>query len=155
MINNIQLRTLALISIFLFVIAFIVGCEEILKPIYEKNHVIPPLTFTMRDSYMRGYVLQITNRAKEHLECEIYVINHDNSKKSETFHCVINSGAMQEVGHLELGGWYLDPNEIAVIYVQGYSYLMHVQWKNASSYKWGYITKDSDPTLFPNIQKEE
>ena len=49
----------------------------------EQAHIKPPLTLSMRKSAVRGVVLQITNRATEHLECSIYAISADRKKEQE------------------------------------------------------------------------
>ena len=113
------------------------GCEQG-QGITEVLHVRAPLTLSMRGSAIRGVVLQITNRANEHLECRIYAISADGEKESKTFRCVINSGKMQEVGHLELDGWYLERGEKVVISAVGYSSKIIVRIDESYNYSWSY-----------------
>lgn len=127
--KNIFSPTMLALLALTFVVSFVSGCEQ--------AHVTPPLTFQMRTSYVNGYVLQITNRAQEHLECSIYVINKERTKQSKTYRCVINSGATQEIGFVELDGWYLEPGEKAIISVVGYACDMEVTWNENGEYTWG------------------
>ena len=112
------------------------SCDQA-QGLSEKAHVRPPLSLSMRGSLVRGVVLQITNRAPEHLECRIYAVSSDGRKKSKPFRCVIKSGEMQEVGHMELDGWYLDPGEKVVISTVGYASKVLVHWDKSHIY-WDY-----------------
>lgn len=103
----------------------------------EQAHISPPITIEMRQSWVRGLVLQITNRSTEHLECRVYA--SDNIKQSKTFRFVLRSGETQEIGHLELDGWYLDPGEYAIISVKGYLQTVKVKWDSDGRYSWENI----------------
>ena len=99
----------------------------------EQAHISPPITIEMRQSLVRGLVLQITNRSTEHLKCRVHASNYN--KKSKNFRFVLRSGETQEVGFLELDGWYLDPGEYAIISVEGYLQIVIVTWDSDGRYK--------------------
>ena len=116
-------------TFFLLLVILFSACEQ--------AHITPPLTFQMRSSAIRGGVVQITNRAAEHLECKIFAINKERNERSKIFRCVIKSGEMQEIGFRELDGWYIDPGEKVVISVVGYVGDMQVIFNNDGTYTYG------------------
>ena len=92
----------------------------------------PPVKISMRSSWVRGGVLQISNHSSDQLVCSVYVRN--NTSRSKTFRFVLNPNCMQEVGYLELDGWYLDPGEYAIISVEGYAIDLKVKWNSPGDY---------------------
>lgn len=105
----------------------------------EPAHITPPLSISWRAAWTRGIVLQITNRHSSHLDCKVYAISADRQKTSSTYRCIIKSGEMQEIGFLELDGWYLDPGEKIVISVSGYAMDMQVTWDDSGVYYGIYV----------------
>ena len=108
------------------ILAFVMS---ILFSACEQVHVKPPLTIGMRESYVHGYVLQITNRSSEHLECRLYA--SDNKTCSKTIRFVLKSGETQEIGHIELDGWFLEAGEYVIISVVDYLLDIKVQFYNS------------------------
>ena len=94
--------------------------------------VFPPLKVKMRVSWVRGYVLKITNCSSDRLNCQVYA--SDGIKQSKTFQFELAGGSTQEVGFRELNGWYLDPGEHAVISVDGYLRPVRVKWTYSGEY---------------------
>lgn len=99
----------------------------------EKAHISPHLTITMRGSLVRGGVLQLINRSRDMLECQVYV-KPPNDKRSNTYRFVIESGEMREVGYWELDGWYIDPGETAYVSVSDYLLPIEVHYGEDGRY---------------------
>jgi len=103
--------------------------------LWRAAHITPPLAYGRRDSARRGIVVQITNNGAEPLACIIYAISADGKKRSQKYYCTIKFGKTEEIGYLELDGWYLDPGEKLIISTSGYLCDMVVTWDEKHLYR--------------------
>lgn len=130
-------RLLAFPLVFMIAAFMASGCQEAL----ETARIKPPLKFEVRESLVKGSVLQVTNMDAKPLEIQVYVLDSSRTTRSTGYSCVLKSGEKKEVGFFQLGGWTIEDGEKIIVKTEGYAADMQIL-PHGETFSYGFYSDD-------------
>lgn len=121
-------------------IASVVGMALVVVYFCYKCGVFnPPISISLRESLISGYVLQVSSLSNKPIECLMSVYNHSQGQKRENVQFVIPSGETKELGLLELN-WKFEPGEHGWVSVSGHPMKLNFKLENNGRYRvWPWL----------------